>query len=89
MPETTLLYTLNKKINSITFNENKACIDNVTLAIVGYRSNHTVGVFDPAQGPGIWDPARGFEPEVLFEGSRSGVLLKGSDSGVQSEGLGH
>ena len=89
MPETTLLYTLNKKINSITFNENKAWIDNGTLAIVGYRSYYTVEVFGPAQGPGIWDLARGFEPEVLSEGSRSGVLLKGSGSRVLSEGLGH
>ena len=69
MPETTLLYTLDKKINSITFNETKACIDNVSLAIVGHRSYHTVGVFSPAQGPGIWDPAGGFGSEVLSEGS--------------------
>ena len=46
IPEPALLNILGKKIKLITVNENKVCIGNDNLSIVGHKSYHMVGSFE-------------------------------------------
>lgn len=74
IPEPALLYTLDKKIKSITLSGNKACISNDSLTIAGIRFYHTVGGLGSC--PRVRDLAGG--PGVLPEGAWFCLSVRGS-----------
>ena len=89
MPEPALLYTLNNKIKSITVNENKACIGNDSLTIVGCRSYHMVGSLESClKVLGSYPMVRGLGSCLRVQdlGSCPKVLRLGSSSRIRGPG---
>ena len=68
MPEPALLYTLDKKVGSITFNGNETCIGDDSLTIVDHKCHHTVRGMRPwvlPKGPVFCFPGMPYTGKLL------------------------